>query len=42
MSVCLGRIMLIDLLIYPYTTLYDFSTIYLVVCKVYTDVGGIK
>ena len=25
-----------------YTTLTNFSTIYLVMCKVYTDVGGIK
>ena len=25
-----------------YTTLATFSTIYLVMCKVYTDVGGIK
>ena len=25
-----------------YTTLTDFSTNYLVMCKVYTDVGGIK
>ena len=25
-----------------YTTLTDFSTKYLVMCKVYTDVGGIK
>ena len=26
----------------PYTTLTNFSTKYLVMCKVYTDVGGIK
>ena len=26
----------------PYTTLATFSTIYLVIYKVYTDVGGIK
>ena len=25
-----------------YTTLTNLSTIYLVLCKVYTDVGGIK
>ena len=25
-----------------YTTLTNFSTKYLVMCKVYTDVGGIK
>ena len=25
-----------------YTTLTSFSTKYLVICKVYTDVGGIK
>ena len=25
-----------------YTTLTDFNTKYLVMCKVYTDVGGIK
>ena len=28
--------------IYPYTTLTNLSTKYLVMCKVYTDVGGIK
>ena len=27
---------------YIYTTLNDFSTKYLVMCKVYIDVGGIK
>ena len=27
---------------YFYTTLINFSTKYLVMCKVYTDVGGIK
>ena len=27
---------------YYYTTLTNFSTKYLVMCKVYTDVGGIK
>ena len=26
----------------PYTTLTNFSTKYLMMCKVYTDVGGIK
>ena len=29
-------------LVYYYTTLSNFSTKYLVMCKVYTDVGGIK
>ena len=28
--------------IHNYTTLTNFSTTYLVMCKVYTDVGGIK
>ena len=28
--------------IHLYTTLTNFSTIYLVMCKVHTDVGGIK
>ena len=27
---------------YNYTTITNFSTKYLMVCKVYTDVGGIK
>ena len=27
---------------YSYTTLANFSTNYLVICKVYTDVDGIK
>ena len=29
-------------IILDYTTLTNFSTKYLVMCKVYTDVGGIK
>ena len=29
-------------LVYSYTTLTNFSTKYLVMCKVYTDVSGIK
>ena len=29
-------------IIWIYTTLTNFSTKYLVMCKVYTDVGGIK
>ena len=28
--------------IYTYTTFTNFSMKYLVICKVYTDVGGIK
>ena len=28
--------------LYTFTTLSNFSTIYLVMYKVYTDVGGIK
>ena len=31
-----------DTFILAYTTFTNFSTIYLVMCKVYTDVGGIK
>ena len=34
---------ILDFLCMPvYTSLTNFSTKYLVVCKVYTDVGGIK
>ena len=34
--------MIQDQAIYYYTTLTNFSAKYLVMCKVYTDVGGIK
>ena len=30
------------LFLYYYTTLTDFGTKYLMICKVYTDVGGIR
>ena len=32
----------LGLIINIYTTLTDFSMKYLLMCKVYTDVGGIK
>ena len=46
MSVCCSQTLKLDFethfIIRHYTTLTNFSTIYLVMCKVYTDIGGIK
>ena len=38
----LGKNRCLSFIVNHYTTLTNFSMKYLVVCKVYTDVGGIK